>query len=403
VHSIPHPKGLPHMISTSAPSRRSFLRLAGLAASLPVVSEGHLAWAALPQQTAMPVKEVPRSRVYHAFPPGSVVINANENPMGPSPAALAAITKAATNGGRYDGNGLVDHLTQTAAKQFDIPTDHIAIYAGSSEPLSYSVLAFTSPARGYVTADPSYESGMWAANNAHAKISRVPLTSTYGHDMKAMVAADPHAGLIYVCNPNNPTGTTTPREDIMWAADNMPKGAILLVDEAYIHLSDEQSVTELVKAGKDVIILRTFSKVYGMAGIRCGFALGRPDLLKQLQQFGTNFMPVTAVAAAIASLEDPALVPTRKKMIAETRNQTFDWLRANHYKFIPSVSNCFMIDTGRDGKAMIATLAAKNVYIGRTWPIWPTYVRVTVGLPNEMAKFQTAFAAAMSTSGAVSA
>ena len=385
-------------------SRRSFLRFAGLAASLPLVSESHLAWAAMQQATPVAAtKEVPRSRVFHAFPPGSVVINANENPMGPSPAALTAIATAAATGGRYDANGLVDHLTKTAASQFDIPTDHIGVYAGSSEPLSYAVMAFTSPARGYVTADPSYESGVWAANSVHAKISKVPLTPTYGHDMKAMVAANPNAGLIYVCNPNNPTGTITPREDIVWAADNLPKGAILLVDEAYIHLSDEQSVVDLVKAGKDVIILRTFSKVYGMAGIRCGFAMGRPDLLKQLQQFGANFMPVTAVAAAIASMEDPALVPARKKAIAAVRNQTFDWLRANHYKFVPSVSNCFMIDTGRDGKEVIAALAAQNVYIGRTWPIWPTYVRITVGLPHEMEKFQTTFASVMSGSGAVSA
>jgi len=385
-------------------SRRSFLRFAGLAASVPLLSESHLAWAAMQQATPVAAtKEVPRSRVFHAFPPGSIVINANENPMGPSPAALAAISAAAATGGRYDANGVVDHLTQTAAKQFDVPADHIAVYAGSSEPLSYAVLAFTSPARGYVTADPSYESGMWAANSAHAKISKVPLTSTYGHDMKAMVAADPRAGLIYVCNPNNPTGTITPREDIMWAADNMPKGAILMVDEAYIHLCDEQSVMDLVKAGKDVIVLRTFSKVYGMAGIRCGFAVGRPDLLKQLQQFGTNFMPVTAVAAAIASLEDPALVPARKKAIAAVRNHTFDWLRANHYKFVPSVSNCFMVDTGRDGKEVIAAMAAHDVYIGRTWPIWPTYVRITVGLPHEMEKFQTTFASVMSGSGAVTA
>ena len=121
-------------------SRRSFLRFAGLAASLPLVSESHLAWAAMQQATPVAAtKEVPRSRVFHAFPPGSVVINANENPMGPSPAALTAIATAAATGGRYDANGLVDHLTKTAASQFDIPTDHIGVYAGSSEPLHYTV------------------------------------------------------------------------------------------------------------------------------------------------------------------------------------------------------------------------------------------------------------------------
>jgi histidinol-phosphate aminotransferase len=379
--------------NTSTPSRRSFLRLAGLAASLPILTEGNLAWAAMQQAT--PAKVVPRSRVFHAFPPGSVVINANENPMGPSEGALAAITAAAKTGGRYDANGGVDRLVQTISSQTGVPADHIAIYAGSSEPLQYTVMAFTSPTKGYVTADPSYESGTWAASTMGAKITKVLLTPNHAHDLKAMVVADPNAGLIYICNPNNPTGTVTPREDILWAADNKPKGAILLVDEAYIHLSDEQSVLDLVKADKDVIILRTFSKVYGMAGIRAGIAMGRPDLLEKLKQYGQNFMPVTAVAAATASLEDPMLVPTRKKIIANTRNNTFAWLTANNYKFVPSVSNCFMIDTGRDGKEIIAALAAKNVYIGRTWPVWPNHVRITVGTPEEMAKFQTAFAEVM--------
>jgi histidinol-phosphate aminotransferase len=389
---------------TTPSSRRSFLRLAGLAASLPILTEGNLAWAAM-QQTdpAKPAKIVPRSRVVHAMPPGAVVINANENPLGPSPAALAAITAAAATGGRYDATGGVDRLTQTIVRQTGVPADHIAVYAGSSEPLHYSVLAFTSPANGYVTADPSYESGTWAASAVGAKITKVPLNAAYAHDMKAMVTADPTAGLIYICNPNNPTGTVTPREDILWAVDNKPKGSILLIDEAYIHLSDAESVLDLVKADKDVIVLRTFSKVYGMAGIRCGLALGRPDLLAKLQQFGMNFMPVTAVAAATASLEDPTLVPTRKKIIADTRNQTFAWLSANHYKFIPSVSNCFMIDTGRDGKLIVEAMATKNVFIGRTWPIWPNHVRITVGLPDEMAKFQTAFADVMTSLGTVNA
>jgi histidinol-phosphate aminotransferase len=381
--------------SPAARSRRSFLRLAGLTASLPLITEGHLAWAAT--QQAAQAKVAPRSRVVHVMPPGAVIINANENPLGPSPAALAAISSIAVTGGRYDATGAVDRLTQTIVKQTGVPADHIAIYAGSSEPLQYSVMAFTSPSRSYVTGDPSYEAGSWAASAVGAKIVTVPLTPTHAHDLKAMVAADSNAGLIYVCNPNNPTGTLTPREDIVWAADNLPKGAVLLVDEAYIHLSDAPHVLDLVTAGKDVIVLRTFSKVYGMAGIRCGMAIARPELLHKLQQFGMNYMPVTSVAAATASLEEPTLVATRKKIIGDTRNNTFAWLAANKYKFIPSVSNCFMIDTGRPGKEIIAAMAEKNVFIGRTWPIWPNHVRITVGTPDEMAKFQTAFAAVMST------
>ncbi len=144
-------------------------------------------------------------------------------------------------------------------------------------------------------------------------------------------------------------------------------------------------------AGKDLIVLRTFSKIYGMAGIRCGLALGRPDLLLKLQTYGMNSMPITGSAAANVSLLDAALIPARRKIVADTRNETFAFLRANGYKFIPSESNCFMIDTGRDGRQVIAAMQAKNVYIGRTWPIWPHHVRISVGTPAEMAKFQSAF------------
>lgn len=146
-----------------------------------------------------------------------------------------------------------------------------------------------------------------------------------------------------------------------------------------------------VAKGKDLIVLRTFSKIYGMAGIRCGVAVGRPDLLAKLMVYGMNPLPVTGVAAACASLKDSTLVPTRRKIIADTRAETFEWLTKKGYKFIPSVSNCFMIDTGRPGREVMAAMQKHNVYIGRTWPVWPTYVRITVGTPEEMKKFQAAF------------
>ena len=373
-------------------SRRSFMQMASVAASIPVFTEAHFAWAA--QQTTTGAAVTPR-RMRPAFPPGAVLINANENPLGPCKAACEAIAAIAPKGGRYDIDGETEKLTKTFAKQSGLDESYIAVYAGSSEPLHYSVLAFTSPSKGFVTADPSYEAGMRAAHVANAKVTKVPLTSDYAHDVKKLVAADPSAGVIYICNPNNPTGTITSKADIVWVLQNKPAGSILLVDEAYIHLSDADSVIDQVAAGKDLIILRTFSKIYGMAGIRCGFALGRPDLLAKLIPFGQNAMPITGSAAANVSLLDEELVPTRKKIIADIRNETFTWLKTNSYKFIPSQSNCFMIDTGRNGQSVIAAMRTKNIYIGRTWPIWPSYVRVTVGTSEEMAKFQTAFKAVM--------
>lgn len=383
---------MPSSTPSSPLSRRSFMRMAGVAASVPILTEAHFARAALlaAQQATTPAA-APARRMRSAMPEGAVLINANENPLGPCKAACEAIAAIAHKGGRYDIDGETDKLTRTFASQSGLKESYISVYAGSSEPLHFTVLAFTSPTRGFVTADPSYEAGMRAAQVANAKISKVPLKADYSHDVKAMIAADPAAGLIYICNPNNPTGTLTSKEDISWALEHKPKGSILLVDEAYIHLSDSPSVLDLVAADKDLIVLRTFSKVYGMAGIRCGFALGRPDLLAKLQPYGQNAMPITGSAAANVSLLDPELVPTRKKIIADIRNNTFEFLTANGYKFIPSQSNCFMIDTKRDGRQVIAAMRAKNVFIGRTWPIWPNMVRVTVGTAAEMATFQTAF------------
>src|SRR5205814_9254802 len=159
------------------------------------------------------------------------------------------------------------------------------------------------------------------------------------------------AGVFYICNPNNPTGTLTPRADIDYLLANKPKDSVVLVDEAYIHLTEAQSCLDLVKAGKDVIVLRTFSKVYGMAGIRCGLLLARPDLGKRvLQRGGFNFMPITAVVAATASLRDSSLVAERRRINASIRQQTFQFLDRNGFSYIPSESNCFMIDVKRPGQ-----------------------------------------------------
>src|SRR6202040_2343197 len=146
-----------------------------------------------------------------------------------------------------------------------------------------------------------------------AKVIRVPLTKTYAHDVKAMAAASPDAGLIYLCNPNNPTGTLTPRSEIEWLVANKPKGTVVMIDEAYTHIAGAPFCSDLVAADKDVVILRTFSKIYGMAGLRAGAAIARPDLLEKVQSYSSTMMPITGMAAASASLMQKNLVPERRK------------------------------------------------------------------------------------------
>ena len=382
-------------------TRRRFFQLSAMAAAtMPVMTEAHFALA---QSTSS--SKTSRRMQMPEFPPGAVLINANENPLGPCESARAAITSITPTGGRYDLDGMTPELAKTFAAQNGLKEENVAVYAGSSEPLHYTVRAFTGPDKALVTANPTYEAPWYAAGFSGAPVKKVELEpKTYAHDMKALVAADPNAGVIYVCNPNNPTGTITPREDMLWALENKPKGAILLVDEAYIHLSGAPNVLDQVAAGKDLIVLRTFSKIYGMAGIRCGFAIGRPDLLAKLQPFLQNPMPVTSSAAAHSSLLDASLVPTRKKWIADSREKTLAFLDKNGYKYVPgSQSNCFMIDVGVPGKQVIDAMAAKNVFIGRVWPVWPDHVRVTVGSPQDMDAFMVAFKQVMDAKGKTAA
>ena len=355
-------------------SRRSFLQLSAAAATYQIVTEPMLAAAA---------------RTPHAT--DGVMIDSNENPLGPSQSARDAISAIIPQGGRYLDN-LTDELIHTFAQQEGLNPDHVHAFAGSTPALRFAVIAFTSPQKSYVTADPGYEAGVFAAAAANARAVKVPLTKTYAHDVKAMLAAAPDAGLFYICSPNNPTGTLTPHSDIEYLVENKPKGSVVMVDEAYIHFCDAPSTLDLVKAGKDVVVLRTFSKTYGMAGLRCGFAVARPDLLdKLMDRAGWNFMPITALVAASASLKDPNLVPERRRINAAIRQETFQWLDRNGYSYIPSESNCFLLNTKRPGKEVIDAMAQQKVFIGRIWPVMPTCVRITVGTQEEMQQFQAAF------------
>lgn len=324
------------------------------------------------------------------IPPGAVMINANENPLGPCPEAMKAVHDIVAKGGRYMYSE-TDKLQSLLAQREGLDTESVRIFVGSSPALHQAVLAFTSPTRPLVTADPGYEAGGRAADFIGAPVIKVPLTATYAHDVKAMAAASPTAGLIYICNPNNPTGTLTPKSDIEWLVANKPAGTIVMIDEAYTHISDAPFNSDLVAQGKDVVILRTFSKIYGMAGLRAGAAFARPDLMKKLSGWGATMMPITGMAAASASLQVKDLVPTRRKIIGQVREDTFSFLEKNNFKYVPSASNCFMVDTGRPGMQTVMALRKENVFIGRVWPVWPNYVRVTVGTAEEMQKFQAAY------------
>ncbi len=360
-------------------SRRHLLRVAallGAGAALPLGSERALA----------------QLSDAGAIPDDAVKINANEFPEGPSERALAALAEAARRGNRYQYPETAS-LVEAAAAQETLKPEHFAVYPGSSLALHHAVIAFTSPQRALVVAEPGYEAAAAAATFIGAPVVRVPLRGDGSHDLPAMLAASGQhpVGLFYLCNPNNPTGTVTPRADIEALVAAAPPGSVVLLDEAYVHLCDEPRGSDLVRAEKNVVLLRTFSKIYGMAGLRAGFAIGRKDLLARMTPWNTGAMPATAMAAAHAALGETELIAARKRGNAQRRDDVKRFFDAHGFRYTPSVANHLMVDAGMPTLEVVEGLKRRKVYIGRPWPVWPTHVRVSIGSAPDMERFKSAF------------
>jgi histidinol-phosphate aminotransferase len=384
---------------TQGVSRRSFLRIVGAASAAATTFPAFAAIA----PAAAPTGQAGRrsgARAMHPLSADTVVISSNENPLGPAQSALTAICGMGVEGGRYHWDEYVKTI-EVFNGEFGLKKDYSALFPGSSGPLDLALMSNLGPDKPLVYGDPSYEQGPRAAEVMKAPKYPVPLTATYAHDVKAMLKAHPSPGAYYIVNPNNPTGTMTPKEDIVWLVKNKPKGSVVIIDEAYHHFSNDESCIDLVNQDKDVIVMRTFSKIYGMAGLRAGFVVARPDLIERFNNVGgpsqsLASISITSAAAARASLQDKDLVPLRKKINGDIRTETVEFLTKNGYKVIPgSQANMFMVDVKRPGKEFQNSMLKENVAVGRTWSAMPNYVRVTVGTKAEMAKFQTAFVKCM--------
>lgn len=368
-------------------SRRHFGRISSLIAGGAMFNEFAMAQQAEAQANRR------AGGMHRPDDPDAVRITSNENPLGPCKEGLEAIYKVAPLGGRYSPTGESADFVKMMAETEGLKTDYVAPYAGSSMPLSACNCAFTSPTRSWTMGNPGYGGG--APAYIGSKVVRVPLRADFSHDVEAMIKTDPNAGAYYICNPNNPTGTVTPMKGIEYLLAHKQKDAVVVVDEAYIHFYDHsKTAAKLVAQDKDVIVLRTFSKAYGMAGIRAGAALARPDLLAKLRPYGSNGMlPITGMACAAASLRVKTLVEERRAINKRVRDDVFEFLHKNNVAFVPSEANFFMMTVkGKTGQEVNQEIAKYKVYIGRTWPVWPEKVRVTVGTMEEMQKFKAALA-----------
>ncbi|WP_323989654.1 pyridoxal phosphate-dependent aminotransferase [Nguyenibacter sp. L1] len=366
-------------------SRRQFGRVAallGMQSAAIAAAFPHLLGAA-------EAREMPADRDKS----GMIRIGSNECWTGPFPAGIAAGEAAVRLGNRYEPTHMRRTLIENVAAVENVPATHILPWPGSSDPLSRVIVTFCSPTRGLVTANPTYEAAWRTADWLQAKSTTVPLKAAnrYAVDVRALLAADPHAGVYYICSPNNPTGTLTPIADIAWLLDNKPAGSIVLVDEAYIHFAGTQSAASLVARSKDIIVLRTFSKLFGMAGLRLGLSLAHPETHQKMMRYdGANqsgTLSIVALAAGGASvLRAQDIVARRNEMIA-AREETFAFLKKRGVSFIPSQANMFMIDWKKPAAPIRQAFAAQNIDIGRSWTLWPNCSRITVGSAADMKAF----------------
>lgn len=362
-------------------SRRTLLRIAsvfGAGALTLAATAGRPAWASggVPDPT----------------PDAKVRIGANECWTGPLPPGQAAAAAIISSSNRYAPKDQRGDFIRAVMQVEKVPFDHVAPWPGSSDPLSRSVVTFCSPARGLVTADPTFELAGRTAEWLGVPVKRVALKPDFTHDVKAMLAADRNAGLYYICSPNNPTGTVTPLADIEWLVANKPAGSLVVVDEAYTHFAGVPTASYMAAADKDVIVVRTFSKIFGMAGMRMGYVMTRPDVIAKMMRYDggmqSGALPMPSLACATASLTAAELIAERRNQMRQAREMTLEHLEKRKMTVIRTDSNMFMVDwRTRHAPDMQAAFRAQSVEIGRSWPIWPTVSRVTVGSMADMESF----------------
>jgi histidinol-phosphate aminotransferase len=326
--------------------------------------------------------------------PGVVRLSANENPYGPSPKAHRAMTNSFDQCCRYpdvQNEVLIDKL----AKINGVNRDQIVLGDGSSEILKLAAESFAGPTQGkLIAANPTFEAILEYAKANGADVVKVPLTPSYSHDLEQMGAAA-QKGLIYVCNPNNPTASITPKNKLREFIAKTSPETMILVDEAYFHYADSpdyETVTPLIKDHPNLIVARTFSKIYGMAGLRCGYGVAQPETIKRMHPYQMwDSVNVMALAAASASIDDVDQVNNGRRLNSEAKTFVTTELDKMGYKEIPSQANFIMFDCKRPVVPIIKAMKDRNVQVGRLFPAMPNHMRLTIGKKSEMESFLNAF------------
>lgn len=362
-------------------SRRQFLTTA---------AAGAAAAAVLPLSFPAALAALEPPRVPQAG--GPILLNSNENAYGPFASARKAAQDSLALAMRYPDKQR-DALIEQIAALHKVEPEQVALGAGSTEILRVAAEAFPGQGRKAVTAAPTFEAlGGYAKRRGNEVVS-IPLRADYGHDLEAMAArCDAATGLVYICNPNNPTASLTPRTEIEDFLGKLPKNTLVLIDEAYHHFAvgapGYESFLDRPVNDERVIVARTFSKIYGMAGLRLGYAVAAPKIAEQLRALESeDNANVIVLAAGAASLADTASMRAAVERNAADRSTFLSQAKGRKLAPIPSYANFFMMDAGRPAHTVIEHFKSRGIRIGRPFPPMDTFVRISLGLPPEMRRF----------------
>ena len=345
--------------------------------------QGLGAAAALPRLTAAAT----------SGPSAPLRLSANESPYGPFPSIVRAMAKACERGNYYVG-GEAQALRQRLAELHGVPGSSLILGAGSGEPLRVATLVFCGSGHAPVVAEPTFEAVARTAEIQHFPAVKIPLTAQGVHDVERMVevARKNSAGLLYLCNPANPTGTIVTREQLAWVVENLPGDAVLLADEAYNDFVDDpryQTALPYVKAGRRVVILKTFSKIYGLAGMRLWYAIGPAELIGHMSpaMLGGMAFNQAVIAGARAGLDDKAAYDRVRTDNARVRKFVMEGFREMGYTCFDSQANFIMVDLRRPIGPVSAKLAEGGFAVGRLFPSMPHHLRITLGQMPDMQRF----------------
>jgi histidinol-phosphate aminotransferase len=363
-------------------TRRKFFRNA---------ASGVAAAAALPPLAQFAFSElVPASRA--SEPGGPIILSRNENAYGPSQRVIASMQDALHFANRYP-DPAVNALHERIAQSHSIKPELLVLGCGSGEILSITASSFLAPGKTLITAAPTFESIGRCAKVLGAQVVEIPLDKNYSHDLPAMLArADASTSLIYICNPNNPTASLTPRKDLEEFIRKLPPSTTVLIDEAYHHFvgatPDYTSFIDKPMNDDRVIVARTFSKVFGLAGIRVGYAVGAPEKIRALtaRRLPEGLNAVGARAALVA-YDEIEYVQMSEKRNANDRQEFFNEAKSRKVRGIPSYANFAMLKVNRPALEVIEHFKKNSIQIARLFPSMNTYVRVSFGTPPDMKEF----------------